>query len=136
MIATRNFHAVNLSCNKQLMFSNQNTHTFRPNSIIAPCKAQWRLHRADFLVFLIGTLVSLPSSLFVEAENMRRSGAVVDSCSKQRWSGHSHDREPAEARTKAMVPNGACIGAINLRFVTQHIQRQSQENAILPKSTS
>ena len=71
MIAIRNVHVLDLSCSNQLMISNQNTHAFRPNFIVAPFKAQWRHRRADFLPFL-GTLVSLPPGLFVEAFKCRR----------------------------------------------------------------
>ena len=45
----------------------------------------------------VSTLVSLPPGLFVKAANMRRSGAAVDSCSKQSLGDHSHDGEPTEA---------------------------------------
>ena len=110
----------NLSCNKQLMFSNQNTQAFRPNSITAPCKAQWRLHRADFLVFSDRYLCQSSIEPF-------------------RW-GWKHEafrcRRGLVFQAAVEWSHGACIRAINLRFVTQHIQRQSQENAILPKSTS
>ena len=38
VIAIRNVHTLDLSSSDQLMFSNQNTHTFRPNSIVAKMK--------------------------------------------------------------------------------------------------
>ena len=38
MIAIRNVHAVGLSYSNQLMFSNQNAHAFRPDSIVSKMK--------------------------------------------------------------------------------------------------
>ena len=50
MIAIRSGHVSDLSCSNQLMISNQNTHAFHPNFIVALCRAQWRPHRADFFL--------------------------------------------------------------------------------------
>ena len=80
---------IDLSCSNQLMISNQNTHAFRPNFLVAPFTTQWRLPWADFLIFHMDTFASLSSSLFVKVANIRRSGAVVDSCFKQRRGGHN-----------------------------------------------
>ena len=51
MIAIRNAHALDLSCSNQLIIPNQNAHEFGPDSIGAPFRAQWRLHRAELSSF-------------------------------------------------------------------------------------
>ena len=104
---------LDLSYSNQLMISNQNTHAFRANFIVAPFKVQWRLHWLNFFFFQIDTFASLPSSLFVKAANMRRSGAVVDSCSKQRRSCHTQQGAYGGSSPMVMVPKGACISALS-----------------------
>ena len=95
-------HAFDLSCSNLLMISNQNTHAFRPNFLVAPFTTQWRLPWADFFIW-----IPLPVFHRVFSLRLQTLGVQVPS-----WTKVS-SRAPGWSQSRSLRRLGACISALS-----------------------